>query len=145
MKRHYLFLVIAFFSITAISLCVGGSLIKPQACTLAGCFDSLSVSINGDIPRDYVMVIETPGNEPLIVRCVNGQDVEASRPSNAHCEPGGFTYRNSSPKWIKITFRWDGQEITRTVRPDYEDFRPNGPDCPPKCRAGYAEFVLHWE
>jgi hypothetical protein len=144
MKRYYLLLVIAFFSIAAISLWFGGGVMKSPYCTLIGCFDRLSVSINGDIPSDYVMVVETPGHEPLTVHCVNGQDVEASRPSKAHCEPGGFTYWNSAPKWIKITFRWEGREITKKVRPDYENFRPNGPDCPPMCRVGRAEFTLRW-
>ena len=144
LNKKLAIIAISAFSLALLCIWVG-TLIEPQACTLAGCFDYLSVAIQGEVPRDYYMIIDTPKNETITVHCVDGKDVVTTRPHSTHCHPGGFTHMNSSPKWIQITFRWDGREIIQKVRPEYEDFRPNGPDCPPKCRAGRAEFILQWD
>jgi hypothetical protein len=34
--------------------------------------------------------------------------------------------------------KWDGNEVTQMLEPEYELHRPNGPDCEPECRIGAA-------
>jgi hypothetical protein len=71
------------------------------------------------------------GGETRIESCVVGLD--------GSCEVGfhGFT-----PEEVTLTVTGDEQARSVTLDPTYEDFRPNGPDCPPICRQARAEVDL---
>ena len=131
--------LVCIAALSSISSCGPGQVI---ACTIAGCFDMLNVSISGAVPDDYIMKVGTIGREIVTVRCVNGEDVETTRPHRTYCNPRGFYFQNFDPWLISVTIVVGEESSTRLYLPKYETVFPNGPDCLPKCRMGNLTIRL---
>jgi hypothetical protein len=110
-----------------------------RVCTLIGCGPSLEIILAGDhIPTDFSMVLTSPSEDPVTVRCTEGtaqfEPPQASRWSPA-CPAGGVSFEDFTPERLSITVRWSDGETTQDFQPDYTQSQPNGPDCQPACRA----------
>lgn len=114
-----------------------------QECTLLGCENTLSISMSGDIPNEYtLMVTDSEGND-IIKSCISGEGRSLSNSSGGViCESWGVSIRNYSPDDLIITIDWANGSMSESFRPTYEQFRPNGPGCPPVCRVGMVSITF---
>lgn len=101
-----------------------------DACTEAGCMDDLTIwFVDGDGE-------DLPG--------FSGELVFDDREISFQCPGDGNDYECvgsgiqliEAPDEIEVTVTSEDFETTTTVTPDYEEFHPNGPDCPPTCHIG---------
>jgi hypothetical protein len=101
------------------------------ACTEIGCGDGLYVVVQATPGAELEIEAVETGGETRTESCVVGLD--------GSCEVGfnGFT-----PEEVTLTVTGGEQALSVTLQPTYEDFQPNGPDCPPVCRQARAEVDL---
>lgn len=101
------------------------------ACTEIGCGDGLYVVVQATPGAELEIEAAETGGETRTESCVAGLD--------GSCEVGfhGFT-----PEEVTLTVTGAEQALSVTLEPTYEDFQPNGPDCPPVCRQARAEVDL---
>jgi len=102
-----------------------------QAFTLAGCSDVLSVELLGQLPEEFTLRAEAPGEEPQIREC-----------SSANQCGSTVFFEDFTPEQVKLVFQTAAGSTEMTVSPRYSAFRPNVKDCPPKCRQGVVEFPI---
>jgi hypothetical protein len=105
------------------------------------CVDSLVFDLSGRVPDEFTLEATSPDGSAWLVRCAGG-DAEVTGPQEVavrvQCRPGSVVFFEFAPEEISLRITWGGAEIERAARPDYEAVRPNGPDCPPECRAGHV-------
>jgi hypothetical protein len=104
-----------------------------RVCTEIGCFDGLTVQLQGSIPAAFSVEATAPGGETTVVVCPEGG-------AGVVCGVDQLVFEGFTREEVTITISWDGGSLTETFRPAYETFRPNGPDCPPECRQ--AEITM---
>ena len=93
-----------------------------HACTLMACLDGVSVVIIGSASTEYSVELSDSEGGSKSDTCTTRPDGSCRRQfSNYH--PEEVTVRVSGPD----------QEVSVTVRPDYQKSQPNGPDCTPTC------------
>lgn len=146
-------------------LFIGCSESDPGGCTLVACSDSATVTLQRsdgaplDVPLeirigDEVIQCAAPSEQPTdceprvtVRRHVVSGCPEQEGTDSEGCEP---TVRHrqeiqirAAPDEVTVTvLAADGTRQTRVLRPEYDSFRPNGPDCEPECRQGSAEWTL---
>ncbi len=115
----------------------------PKECTLIGCEDSLSITINGNIPDKYMIrLVDSKGAKTEII-CSAGQIYSQSSTSyESSCEEWGIALFNYSPDVLDLTISWDEESFSKRVQPNYEDYYPNGQDCPVGCRTGSVSIKI---
>lgn len=103
-----------------------------STCTAMACFDTLSVTLSGYIPDDYVVTATAPDGESVSVHCVQGvaRQGETSLIHRPICNDRGVVYPGFAPDEVTIAVNWDNAEIYQSLALRYESFRPNGPGCP---------------
>lgn len=121
--------------------------IEVDVCHLIGCADQLTINLVGNVPEDFIIEATAVGFEPQTAHCHQGDTITPDG-SKAHiydpiCEKNSVAFFRFAPDETQITLRW-GLDFTKTktIQPQYDLFRPNGPDCEPECRNGTAEFLL---
>ena len=92
----------------------------PTACTLIGCFDGFTVTINGAPPTTLVSVVANPPSKTLT--CVAA--------TSGSC---AVYFEDGTPSSVTLQVSWNSQTKTVTVQPTYQIDQPNGPDCEPTC------------
>lgn len=104
---------------------VFGAACESSSCNDVTCEDVLGVVVTG--VDEFVATLEVPGQDPQLRSCPG---------SCATFEETKTVVFYGSPASAVVVIRsLEGDEIGRqTVNPDYQDFRPNGPTCPPGCR-----------
>ena len=122
--------IIAFAASVALLLssCDGAT---DQACTEIGCSDGLFVTLLAAPGGEYTVTATAGTGEVRNGRCVVSQD--------GSCLVGlpGFV-----PAEVTLVVSGEGRQVSVTVEPNYEDFQPNGPGCPPVCRQASVEIDL---
>jgi hypothetical protein len=114
-------------------------------CRLEGCRSSLTVNLSGVAPNDFTLeAIDTTGKK-LRVHCVNGtaEDEHSGWCSKQSSTASLYFFpHDTTPPEVTVTVSWDSRSVTRSFKPEYVLFTPNGPRCPPKCRLGKITFDL---
>jgi hypothetical protein len=89
-------------------------------CDQAGCYQGLIVEVNGP-PAAYRIEARVAGAQAVFgANCVGGR-------CNAH-------FIDFMPREVTVAIVTESDTIYHDVRPRYEQFYPNGPDCEPMCR-----------
>ncbi len=112
-----------------------------QMCTLIGCIETLTVEFQGALPSDFLVEATTPDGSSVQVHCIDGQ-AEESATFSGMCSENSVSFYDFAPDEVTITVTWDGGEFSQTVRPNYTISYPNGPDCPPGCKAGTVQLQM---
>ena len=117
-----------FFLVAALGLGVlsGCSIFGPEACTVVGCFNGLTVRLTSLPTEPYTVELRVPGaQEPIYsYECDGGPSCEQVIHS-----PLETLSRIS----VKVTTD-TGLLVTEVLDVDYVETWPNGRDCPPPCR-----------
>jgi hypothetical protein len=92
------------------------------ACTEIGCDSGIRVRFDQAPPPETIVTMTVTGSAPRVVRC--GID--------APCDDGVW-FSGLTPDRVVVTVSTPEGEWEQEMRPDYEEFQPNGPDCPPTC------------
>ena len=94
---------------------------EPVACTMIGCSNGLSIRVNSTQTSNYSVTVSA--NNQVIGRfdCTAGQQCM------------NFI-ENQTPDSISVVIQSSGGTVTRSYRPEYQNNRPNGPNCPPECK-----------
>lgn len=122
--------------------------VQGEVCRLLGCDSQLTINLIGKVPDDFTIQATGTNSETQTVHCHNGKTImpngEARREYyDPACSLKSVTFFKFAPEETTISLRWGLDFVrTRTIRPQYDTFRPNGPKCEPECRIGNAEFVL---
>lgn len=104
----------------------------PRACTEIGCASGLSISIANPPGGAYHLQVDVPGERTRVVQC---GDAEGG------CASGTFFLPETTPAQLTVRVVSAGKVIdSKTVRPSYDTFRPNGPGCPPLCRTARIQL-----
>lgn len=137
-------------SISACQAAAETALPTPEAivkeCTAEGCGTSLSISLVGEVPADFVMLAHSPGSPPLEVRCV-GREGQYSQDhfqqaSFMTCQGDKVEIVNFYPPSFTITVDSSGRSVSQDFTPRYELVYPNGPDCDPECPVAAVVFEM---
>jgi hypothetical protein len=122
-------------------------------CTLVGCGTPFEVAFTGetDKPGHYQLNVVTDG-EPSMCELTLPRNCE----SQPLCSPiklswatmlsgcaigdrqtiDGIVFHVQAPLTVEVVVRRDGATVGQaSVRPDYRESRPNGPNCEPVCRS----------
>ena len=102
-------------------------------CSLVGCANALTVQLSGDIPSVYTVTLVPKDGVSYSLTCRTDETLWR-QPFFCHGDKARF--RDLTPKEATIVVEWDGGAMMQVVRPTYEEYMPNGPGCPPTCRAG---------
>jgi hypothetical protein len=113
----------------------------PRMCTLMGCLDTLTVSLDGEVPEEYTLQLTGSDGVPIEVSCTSGEGSETAQGQSVPCAGRSVTF-NVAPAQVNLRLTWDGGALERNLTPAYETFQPNGPGCPPACRSGSVTIVV---
>lgn len=102
-----------------------------QVCTEIGCSDGLRVDLLGEVPAEFTLRAEAAGEPPRVREC------SKTSPCGSTLFFEGFT-----PGQVTLVLQSSAGPTEMTVAPSYSVFRPNGDDCPPKCRQGVVELTI---
>ena len=103
----------------------------PKVCTEIGCDDQLRIQLLGSIPDSVRVSAQEPGGASRVVDC-----------TPTRCLDGMVTLSGFLPESVTIEVHGQGVDVTRTVRPEYQWFYPNGTSCPGKCRQATVEIQV---
>jgi len=102
------------------------------ACTDMGCSDRVTIRISEERPDSLSLTIYL------------NDDTEAY--ATTHCtntnHPCILGVEEKTPEIITVEATWENGESKQTFYPEYEDFQPNGPECPPICSRAMIEIDL---
>jgi len=111
-------------------------------CTLIGCADILTITVDGNIPDGYEVELEFEG-KTYNIACdpIDSQD---SSPSNYHgyCLEEGVVFLDIAPDKAEVRIIGEGYYVEQQISPIYELSQPNGLECPPICRNGGVTIHL---
>ena len=98
-------------------------------CNLMGCGIGLSVRLKGILPDTFTVEVLAEGHDPVAL----------------HCYPANRYYcfavvHDFHPEEVTIRVSGATAYVEVTTRPEYDIYRPNGPDCGTECRS--AEVVI---
>jgi hypothetical protein len=110
-------------------------------CTLMGCLDTLTFTLDGEVPEEYTLQLTSPDGLLIEVSCTSGEGAETPQGQSGTCGGSGVTL-NVAPSQVHLRLARDGGAIERNLTPAYQVFQPNGPDCPPACRSGSVTIVV---
>jgi hypothetical protein len=147
LSRGFAFVLLTSSALLALS-CEGDS-----SCTLIGCGPPLEVVFTGATTEAGHYEIDAVTDQGL-QRCEGtipfSCDVQPACPSpvfqwtltRTGCDNdggpqsiGGFVFHTSAPTTLELTVRRDQRIVgTASAEPEYQETRPNGPDCEPACR-----------
>jgi hypothetical protein len=108
-----------------------------------GCGFTLQIELLGSIPPDFVLRVVTLNGESISVHCRQGAvvyDGGTTTGASFVCGANQVAILNFSPEELTITVESQGVNASQEFHPDYNEFRPNGPDCEPVCRSAKVEF-----
>ena len=161
----------------AAAACSGGDS-KPKGCTLIGCADNFSASVqraDGSLPDGahrievlvdgttlkcaFTLPLATPQNGGGVPACDAGLNVtivpaqicietQGSSGTSVTCNPlpGKFVETVTLLGTPGQVHMWqyvdDAPILDIAVAPQYQDSRPNGPECPPVCRQASVAWTL---
>lgn len=109
-----------------------------QSCTLLGCQDSLTIGLTGARPKSFAIDIgyDMDGEYVQVTRrCENGRWA-------ANDQPCTEIQLETAPNVVTITAHWSGNSTSQVYEPEYEPFRPNGPNCEPVCQVSTITFAF---
>lgn len=104
-----------------------------HACTLIGCYDTLTISVSGAPAQGTVTVVAT---------ALDGSS--SSKTSNCVAASGSCSvvFTDFAPTAVAIRVTVTAQTKDLVAQPTYQVVHPNGADCPPDCRAGTVGVAL---
>lgn len=97
-----------------------------DACTEAGCMDSLKINFVDDEGEPF------GGFEGTVT--YDDEEIEFFCGGDDICTASGIELTDA-PSQLEVSVTAGEEQLSRTttIEPDYEEFYPNGPDCPPTC------------
>ena len=131
-----------------------------RVCTLVGCGEGVSVSLQPPLPLDRAYRIELRADDETVTcevapqpggddSCLNYRVITCSDPQveafGLHCD--SIDLRGLSmprfPKQVQLTITLERARVFHgTAAVSYEQIHPNGADCDDGCRVGAVEFAL---
>lgn len=126
--------VLGLVAVAAVVLMPPSNIGPGQTCTLIGCADGLTVTLEGSVPEAYTVSATWDGGEQTFV-------CDSNAPQFG-CFADGVRIDGATPDRLTITVTWEGGSKTEEVQPTYEVTRPNGPNCEPECRQGAVTISL---
>lgn len=113
----------SMLAVAVAAVCVSGCDGVPftRACTLIGCENGLTVTLQNAPAGAFAVELRVPGAAVRRQECA----------SAAQCTTLVFDGVVEAAATVAIIT--PGGEVTRDVRPQYTRLRPNGPDCEPTC------------
>jgi hypothetical protein len=108
------------------------------SCTLLGCEDTVTIGLTGARPETFSIEVAYDSGRVIVhemYRCENGRWAANNRPCTE-------IQLEAAPQAVTTTARWGESRITQEYIPDYEPFRPNGPDCEPVCQVSTVTFAF---
>ena len=108
--------------LAAVVFVAGCGVAEATICTEIGCSPGLLIEFSGTIPEDFTVEVRTEGAVPFVVTC------SASIPCGSKIFAAGIV-----GDAVEVIITQDGVPVTYSFMPEYEERRPNGPDCPPAC------------
>jgi hypothetical protein len=116
-------------------------------CTLIGCSDAVTVSLDPPIASPYRVRAAFPAGQEVAFLCTGAGVSEQVGAGVAivTCDPGRFTitcaqansFCSASPVTVEVR-RADAALRTGRLTPAYQTVQPNGPRCDPTCTVGTA-------
>jgi hypothetical protein len=101
-------------------------------CTLIGCVNGLTVEFEDLLPNSLAVEVLDDEHAPPAQHLTNTS------------EYGAVAYfEDYHPTDVTIRVSWATASITASARPEYHEWRPNGPDCDPECRSAYVLVDLN--
>lgn len=131
--------LLLLLSIFVIQSCQIPSHEVSRICTLVGCLSSIKIHfVGGPISGAYTISISLPtGNRTLSCNNDKANVTPAVAPlaSDECLEDGGIFYFESdlAPENVTITVSSSGGQVSRTLKPIYKTYQPNGEGCEPVC------------
>jgi hypothetical protein len=103
-----------------------------RVCTQIGCSDGFSVRVSDQRP------------DSLSISLFINEDAEpfASRHCTMPDQTCALFAEGVTPERVTVQIDWEGGAFRETFTLQYEEFQPNGPDCPPTCRNAGVEIEL---
>lgn len=125
------FLVLGFLSAGCDDSVFNGGVV----CTQIGCTDGVTIKISEERPDSLLLTIYL------------NDDTEAF--ATTHCtnpnHPCVLGVEEETPEKVTVKAGWENGEFNKTFTPEYKDFQPNGPKCPPICSIALIEIDLSGE
>ena len=130
--------VFASLILSGVLACNGGD--RELICTQIGCGDAVSISFPDWPDGAYTMEVTADGRA-VRQSCTSSQrkTFEGEGVVGVSGGPCGISIPGT-PEVIRVRFSGAHGTVTRTIRPGYEDYRPNGPRCEPVCRGAAGVF-----
>ena len=128
--KQFLFIVLLLGLFT--SGCDELPFIGDRICTAAGCSDGVSVRVSDQRP------------DSISISLFINEDAEpfASRHCTMPDQTCALFAEGVTPERVTVQIDWEGGAFRETFTLQYEEFKPNGPDCPPTCRNAATEIEL---
>lgn len=76
--------------------------------------------------------------DSIIVQC--SEDIIDA--VSSRCEENGYSFVSFTPNEVTLSVYWNGKKKETTVKPIYEVYYPNGPNCPGKCQSSRVRVKL---
>lgn len=103
-----------------------------RVCTEIGCSDGISVQVSDQRPDSIsISIFRNQDTEPI-----------ASRQCTEPDQSCVLFAAGETPDNVSVEIGWEGGAFRETFSPQYEEFRPNGPGCPPTCRMASIDIDL---
>ena len=112
-------------------LCSCSDATDPIICTQIGCYSGLEVELLGTLPVEYRLELKVPGSKEFYFDCT----------ADSPCWPPIFI-QDFFPETVRVTVSSGDQSWTTVANPEYEEYQPNGPQCPPTCRLGRVSLQV---
>lgn len=113
----------SMLAVAVAAACVSGcdALSFTRACTLIGCSDGLTVTLQHAPAGAFAVELRVPGAAPRRQECATATPCST------------LVFDGVVEPVATVAIITPGGEVTREVRPQYTRLRPNGPDCEPTC------------
>lgn len=136
MKNFKLFIVLSMIILGFLSAgCDGSEFFGGEVCTQVGCSDGVTIRISEERPDSLSLTIYLNDDTEAFAttHCTN---------QNQHCILG---IDEETPENVAVKIGWKNGEFNKIFTPEYENFQPNGPECPPTCKSAFIEIDLSTE
>lgn len=150
-----------FFTLMIVSLAGCNSSPIGTACTEIGCSDAITLNLRaetGGLRTGHYDLELVPANDSLIAcsfefstdpglcssgACIPSSDCPMLFASLPGEDPGVSLVYTAFASEISFTVKRDSNVIFEsTFTPDFEEFMPNGPFCPPTCQVFETTFII---
>lgn len=141
-------IIFGLLFITIISMMILGPINGNVWCTLVGCMgNGIHVNFIGNEPENYTVEVNFPSGKRKIACNYKSSANDSNVIRGDYCTEKGVFFKqidsdpsDTPPEELVVTIIFNGNQITKTFRPEYEISYPNGENCAPMCYYATVEF-----